>query len=221
MTSIPQPVEIPNKSAFKPSEVCDVLGVPAYVLRTWETEFSDLGVAKASGGARVYRRRDVELAVRIRDLVFTEHLTLAGVRRRLEQEGLITPPAVGDVGQTSAAAVLSEPDRARIAHVKEELRALLQQLAHDAMQSASSEAQTGTGADGRARPARHVSKPREKDSPVLPGFDAPAGAPLSDDQAKSGRYEGRLDPAALNFASVSAPLAPPSGRRRRDKSDRD
>src|SRR5262245_58078823 len=79
------PVEIPRKPAFKPSEVCDLLNIPSYVLRTWENEFKDLGVAKAQGGARSYRRQDVQLAVRIKELVFAEHLTLAGVRRRLEQ----------------------------------------------------------------------------------------------------------------------------------------
>ncbi|MGE3844991.1 MAG: MerR family transcriptional regulator, partial [Vicinamibacterales bacterium] len=94
MIARPAPIEVPNKQTFKPAEVCELLAIPAYVLRTWENEFKDLGESGASGGPRVYRRSDVELAVRIRELVFTEHLTLAGVRRKLEQESLLPSPDV-------------------------------------------------------------------------------------------------------------------------------
>ena len=57
-----------------------------YVLRSWEAEFPDLGVAKAAGGARVYRRKDVEQVARIKHLLLVEGLTLAGARRKLEEE---------------------------------------------------------------------------------------------------------------------------------------
>ena len=57
-----------------------------YVLRSWEAEFPALGIAKAAGGPRVYRRTDVEQVVRIRHLLLVEGLTLAGARRRLEEE---------------------------------------------------------------------------------------------------------------------------------------
>ena len=81
-----QGIVVPNRQSFKPAEVCELLKVQPYVLRTWEQEFKELGVAKGGDGPRVYRRRDVELAVRIRQLVFDEGLTLAGARRRLESE---------------------------------------------------------------------------------------------------------------------------------------
>jgi DNA-binding transcriptional MerR regulator len=83
-------VEIPNRSLFRQPEVCDIAQVQAYVLRTWEAEFPDLGVAKTEGGPRVYRRADVERVLRIKQLLFVEGLTLAGARRKLIEEA---PPA--------------------------------------------------------------------------------------------------------------------------------
>ena len=77
---------IPDKPAFKAGEVCELAQIQPYVLRSWESEFPDLGLSKTPGGPRIYRRVDVERVLRIRDLVFTEGLTLAGVRRRFEAE---------------------------------------------------------------------------------------------------------------------------------------
>jgi len=71
---------------FKAAEVCELVKVQPYVLRSWESEFKDLGVAKSGSTARVYRREDVELVLRIKHLLLIEGLTLAGVRRRLEEE---------------------------------------------------------------------------------------------------------------------------------------
>ena len=80
-------VEIPNRSLFKASEVCDLVKLQPYVLRSWEAEFPDLGVAKADGAPRVYRRADVEQVMRIKHLLLVEGLTLAGARRKLDEEG--------------------------------------------------------------------------------------------------------------------------------------
>ncbi len=77
---------IPDRPAFKASEVCEIAQIKPYVLRSWESEFPDLGLSKTPGGPRVYRRSDVERVLRIRELVFTEGLTLSGVRRRFEAE---------------------------------------------------------------------------------------------------------------------------------------
>ena len=74
-------VEIPKRALFKSSEVCEIASVQPYVLRSWESEFPDLGVSKGNGGPRVYRRADVERVLRIKQLVFSDGLTLAGVRR--------------------------------------------------------------------------------------------------------------------------------------------
>ncbi len=79
-------VTIPDKPAFKAGEVCELAQIQPYVLRSWESEFPELGLSKTPGGPRIYRRTDVERVLRIRDLVFTEGLTLSGVRRRFESE---------------------------------------------------------------------------------------------------------------------------------------
>ena len=80
------PVEIPNRSLFRQPEVCEIAKVQPYVLRSWEAEFPDLGVAKTAGGPRVYRRVDVERVLRLKHLLYVEGLTLAGARRKLSEE---------------------------------------------------------------------------------------------------------------------------------------
>ncbi len=87
-------VTIPDKPAFKAGEVCELAQIQPYVLRSWESEFPDLGLSKTPGGPRIYRRADVERVLRIRDMVFVEGLTLAGVRRRFEAE---QPPPQDDL----------------------------------------------------------------------------------------------------------------------------
>jgi DNA-binding transcriptional MerR regulator len=82
----PSTLELPKRSLFKAAEVCDLVKVQPYVLRTWEAEFPDLGVAKSAGAPRVYRREDVEQVARIKHLLLVEGLTLAGARRRLEED---------------------------------------------------------------------------------------------------------------------------------------
>src|SRR6266481_339621 len=79
-------VEIPNRALFKAAEVCEILKVQPYVLRSWEAEFPELGIAKAAGAPRVYRRKDVEQVARIKHLLLVDGLTLAGARRKLEEE---------------------------------------------------------------------------------------------------------------------------------------
>jgi DNA-binding transcriptional MerR regulator len=86
MGEISFPIEIPKGTVLKASEVCDLVKVQPYVLRSWEGEFPGLGVVKTAGGPRVYRRADIEQVLRIKHLLLVEGLTLAGARRRLEEE---------------------------------------------------------------------------------------------------------------------------------------
>jgi len=83
-------VAIPHRAAFKAQDVCEIAQVQPYVLRSWEAEFPDLGVSKTPDGPRIYRRVDVELVLRLKDLLFVEGLTLAGARRQLLEEGVTT-----------------------------------------------------------------------------------------------------------------------------------
>lgn len=80
-----QPIAIPNKLYFRIGEVADLLTVKPYVLRYWETEFPDIRPAKSKSGQRLYKRRDVELLVRIRELLYGERFTINGARKRLKE----------------------------------------------------------------------------------------------------------------------------------------
>lgn len=121
------PVEIPNRSLFRQPEVCEIAKVQPYVLRSWEAEFPDLGVAKTEGGPRVYRRADVERVLRLKHLLFVEGLTLAGARRKLSEE---RPEASADPGALADVAELLGADaRERILQVKRGLRELSTLLA--------------------------------------------------------------------------------------------
>ena len=79
-------VMIPEKIYFKIGEVCDIVGVQAHVLRYWETEFSMLSPQKNRSGQRSYRRKDVETALRIKELLYDEMFTIAGARKKLLSE---------------------------------------------------------------------------------------------------------------------------------------
>lgn len=79
-------VKIPEKIFFKIGEVCELVGVQAHVLRYWETEFSMLAPQKNRSGQRTYRRRDVEIALRIKELLYDEKFTIAGAKKRLAEE---------------------------------------------------------------------------------------------------------------------------------------
>ncbi len=76
---------IPDRLYFKIGDVARLCGVETYVLRFWETQFPQLKPNKSGSGQRLYRRRDVELALRIKHLVHVESYTLAGARQVLEQ----------------------------------------------------------------------------------------------------------------------------------------
>lgn len=79
-------VVIPEKIYFKIGEVCDLVGVQAHVLRYWETEFPMLSPQKNRSGQRSYRRRDVEVALRIKELLYDEMFTIAGAKKKLQSE---------------------------------------------------------------------------------------------------------------------------------------
>jgi len=120
MPDISVQVEIPNRSLFKASEVCDLVKLQPYVLRSWEAEFPNLGVAKSEGGPRVYRRADVEQVLRIRHLLLVDGLTLAGARRKLDEEAM---PVAAD--QPAIAELVGKNARERLTAVKRGLRSIL------------------------------------------------------------------------------------------------
>jgi DNA-binding transcriptional MerR regulator len=103
-----EPVVIPDKLYFKIGEVCDLVGVQAHVLRYWETEFSMLSPQKNKSGQRSYRRRDVETALRIKQLLYNEMFTIAGARKKLQSEQREGAKPKSSVSPSATASARSE-----------------------------------------------------------------------------------------------------------------
>jgi len=122
MPDISAQIDIPKRALFKAAEVCELVKVQPYVLRSWEAEFPALGVAKAAGTPRVYRRADVEQVARIKHLLLVEGLTLAGARRRLEEEDA---PVASGAGLDE---LIGQNARERLTAVKRGLRSILDLL---------------------------------------------------------------------------------------------
>jgi DNA-binding transcriptional MerR regulator len=100
-------IDIPEKLYFRIGEVARLCRLPAYVLRFWETEFPQLKPVKSSTGQRMYRRRDVENVVRIKQLLYEEGYTIAGARQHLRDEGK------GDKKQTALPFATQSPANLR------------------------------------------------------------------------------------------------------------
>ncbi len=145
--------ESPKRAWFKAAEVCELAQVQPYVLRTWEIEFADLGTPRTPGGPRVYRRADVDRVLRIKQLVFTEGLTLAGARRRIEEErgGAADELPFDDEPAPTAGGTLPAAARKRVAKVRDELRSLLTMLSRP---RGNGGAQLPVAAAASATPAR-------------------------------------------------------------------
>jgi len=90
--------EIPNKLYFRIGEVAKLAAIKPYVLRFWESEFSGLGPKKSGTGHRLYRRKDVELVLEIKRLLYEKRFTIEGARKVLEskpkREAALKPVAV-------------------------------------------------------------------------------------------------------------------------------
>lgn len=79
-------IVIPDKLFFRIGEVSKLCSLPAYVLRFWETEFPQLKPSKSSTGQRLYRRKDVENVLRVKNLLYEEGYTIQGARQFLKTE---------------------------------------------------------------------------------------------------------------------------------------
>lgn len=164
-------VEIPNRAAFKASEVCEVAQIPSYVLRSWEKEFPGLGAAARPGGPRIYRRSDIEQILRIKQLVFAEGLTIAGARRKLEGD----PPAEEE--PVLPAALVPDEVRSHVAQAKRELRSLLDLLSGPTQVVPESEGQVPTPARDSAVRSAVPAEPAEPTEPshVAPDVEETSG----------------------------------------------
>lgn len=111
-----------DSKLYRPiSEVSDLVGVKAHVLRYWETQFSMLRPKKNRAGNRMYRPEEVKLLLRIKELLYERRFTIAGARRRLLDERKETTPQV-EIG-------FADAERKLVLHeVKSELRQLIEKL---------------------------------------------------------------------------------------------
>src|ERR1700728_2876943 len=95
--------EIPDKLYFRIGEVSRLAGIKPYVLRFWETEFSSLGPKKSGKGHRLYRRKDVELVLEIKRLLYDKRYTIEGARKFLDSRSR-------EVVTKAAAAISKRPE---------------------------------------------------------------------------------------------------------------
>lgn len=114
--------EIPDKLYFKIGEVSELLGVEPYVLRYWETEFAVLSPKKSGTGHRLYRRKDVELLLRIKHLLYEKKFTIEGARQSLHAEARAPKPKAPKVAQQE---LFSEDP---LPEIRRELAEILQML---------------------------------------------------------------------------------------------
>ncbi len=114
------PAALENDKLYKIGEVCKLADVQPYVLRYWETEFPQLAPNKSGGGQRLYTRREIDVILRIKELLYREGFTIAGAKKKLEED-LAPPPPPKAALEGGVAA----PD---LAFIKKELQAILRLL---------------------------------------------------------------------------------------------
>lgn len=101
---------VPEKLFYKIGEVSRIAGVEPYVLRYWETEFSFLKPRKTASGQRVYSRKDLEMVLQIKRLLYEERYTIEGVRKKLG-EAIPTKTSVISPSNNEAKEVLERVKR--------------------------------------------------------------------------------------------------------------
>ena len=117
---------IPDKLYFRIGEVAALCRVPSYVLRFWQTEFPQLRPGKSGTGQRLYRKRDVEMALRIKRLLHDNGYTIVGAKGVLAEEA-----AVAASPRLQPEQPLASSDREKLKLVRQELQELLSLLNKD------------------------------------------------------------------------------------------
>jgi DNA-binding transcriptional MerR regulator len=113
-------VLIPDKLYFRIGEVANLCRLPAYVLRFWESEFPQLKPVKSSTGQRMYRKRDVESVLRIKQLLYEQGFTISGARQQLRAEN--------KSDKTQSAIPFPSHSPSEIQHIRQGLREILSML---------------------------------------------------------------------------------------------
>ncbi len=124
--------DIPDKLYFRIGEVSKLCDIPAYVLRFWESEFPQLKPHKGGTGQRLYRRRDVEMVLRIKSLLYSEGYTIPGARQLLKSEMKHKEPQLALAMDDAATGV----DPRQLRKLQKDLRDLLAMLSKPAARAA-------------------------------------------------------------------------------------
>lgn len=111
---------IPDKLYFRIGEVASLCRLPAYVLRFWESEFPQLKPVKSSTGQRMYRKRDVESVLRIKQLLYEQGFTISGARQQLRAET--------KSDKTQTAIPFPAQSAPELRHIRQGLREILEML---------------------------------------------------------------------------------------------
>jgi DNA-binding transcriptional MerR regulator len=90
-------VEIPDKLYFKIGEVAELTGVKPHVLRYWESEFGPFRPAKSRSRQRLYRQKDIELVLRLKDLLYNQGFTIAGAKKKLREPEIAAAAGAGQL----------------------------------------------------------------------------------------------------------------------------
>ena len=111
---------IPDKIYFKIGEVARLTGVKPYVLRYWETEFKAIQTVKSQSRQRLYRKRDVELILHIKELLYQQRFTIEGARKKIRE---LLAPHEQD-GEQAHPPVAAAPETKRVRALATEILAL-------------------------------------------------------------------------------------------------
>lgn len=154
--------EIPDKLYFRIGEVARLCEVPAYVLRFWESEFPQLKPNKGGTGQRLFRRRDVEMALRVKTLLYDEGYTIPGARAILKSEFRQKEPQLALPG-----AALPSSDAKQLRILRRELEAIAALLARP-VDGVSSASKPPAGAVQSIRAARRGALTSRIEMPEIP-----------------------------------------------------
>lgn len=108
--ALPIPVqEIPDKLYFRIGEVARLTGIKPYVLRFWENEFPGLGPKKSGTGHRLFRRKDVEMVLEIKHLLYEKRYTIEGARKWFETRGKPAPAPSAKAAKAAKSTKAAKP----------------------------------------------------------------------------------------------------------------
>lgn len=126
--------KIPDKLYFKIGEVADIAGVKPHVLRYWESEFKAIRPTKSRSKQRLYRQQDIELILRLKDLLYNQGYTISGARKQLRCKPTAAPddlPAdcpVGDPDEQMALPLKGQLDHSLLKEIRQDILRLKESL---------------------------------------------------------------------------------------------